>query len=221
METYYTYLRWCRDYNERNLIDPTSDKMEWHHTLPKWIFGDVRIGLWLTIKQHAIATALQTLAFNKNCLCPWHVQHLPDKLWELCRPLFSSSKREIGLQHVKSGHMEYMQSRIDRDIQREAARQVGENHVASGHLDRIRNLRDPEKLAENARLMGEIYGQKAKESGQWDAIKPLGAAAQHAQKWINLAPGYPQHESTPCGLTKWQKARGIDHKDPNNRRRIS
>ena len=77
------------------------------------------------------------------------------------------------------------------------------------------------KLADNAQTMGKKYGQRAKESGQWDAIKPLGAAAQHAQRWINLAPGYPQHESTPCGLSKWQKVRGIDHTDKSLRRRIS
>jgi hypothetical protein len=217
METYYFYLRWCRDYNELHYIDPTTDKMEWHHTLPKWIFGDIRIGLWLTIKQHAIATALQTLAFGENCLCPWHVQHLPDELWELCRPIYSKAKRKNG----NPNFGEFVQPYIDREKQREAARVVGNNHVESGHLDNIRNLRDPVKLKENARVMGETYGRINKESGQWDSIKPLGAAAQHAQRWINLAPGYPPYESTPCGLSKWQKSRGIDYKDPNNRRRVS
>jgi hypothetical protein len=216
VETYYAYLRWCRDYNERNLIDPTSDKMEWHHTLPQCIFGDIRIGLWLTLKQHAIATALQTLAFQQNCLCPWHVQYLPKNLWQLCRPLFSEAKKK----HSNPDFGNFVQPYINREKQREAARNVGLDHVRSGHLDKIRDLRDMGKLAENARELGKVYGQKAKESGHWDSIKPLGAAAQHAQRWINLAPGYPQYESTPCGLTKWQKARGIDHKNPSNRRRI-
>ena len=192
METYYIYLRCCRDYNERNLIDPTSDKMEWNHTLPQCIFGDIRIGLWLTLKQHAIATALQTLAFNRNCLCPWHVKYLPSQLWNLCLPLFRDQKSK-----------------------------VGQRHIETGHIQNLHTHRDPEKLKETARKMGKIYGQRAKESGQWDSIKPLGAAAQHAQRWINVAPGYPQYESTPCGLTKWQKSRGINHKDPNNRRRIT
>jgi hypothetical protein len=217
LETYYIYLRWCRDYNERNLIDPTSDKMEWHHTLPQCIFGDVRIGLWLTLKQHAIATALQTLAFNRNCLCPWHIRHLPDNLWQMCRPIYSAAKRE----HSNPNFGNFAQPYIDRGKQREAARKVGENHVLSGHLDRIRGLVDPEKRVDRARAMGTVYGQKAKESGQLDSIKPLGAAAQHAQRWINLALGYPQYESTPCGLSKWQKARGIDHTDKSLRRRIS
>jgi hypothetical protein len=38
METYLAYLQWCRDCNERNLIDPTSEDMEWNHTLPQCIF---------------------------------------------------------------------------------------------------------------------------------------------------------------------------------------
>jgi hypothetical protein len=96
METYYAYLRWCRDYNERNLIDPTSDKMEWHHTLPKHIFGDIRIGLWLTIRQHAIATALQSLAFGYNCLCFDHTTHLPSELRDLCFPILSRDRSQQG-----------------------------------------------------------------------------------------------------------------------------
>jgi hypothetical protein len=94
METYYAYLSWCRDYNERNLIDPTSDNMEWHHTLPQCIFGDIRIGLWLTLRQHAIATALQTLAFNYNCLCGWHLKYLPGELLNLCNKLFIDANRK-------------------------------------------------------------------------------------------------------------------------------
>jgi hypothetical protein len=96
METYYTYLRWCQDYNERNLIDPTSEEMEWHHTLPQCIFGDIRIGLWLTIKQHAIATALQSLAFGHNCLFGGHLTYLPQWLLDLCWDMFVDAKRQAG-----------------------------------------------------------------------------------------------------------------------------
>lgn len=107
METYYAYLRWCRDYNESNLIDPTSEKMEWHHTLPQCIFGDIRIGLWLTLKQHAIATALQTLAFNHNCLCGWHLSYLPPTLLTLVYDLFVKANRKAasysGYSHSTDG----------------------------------------------------------------------------------------------------------------------
>ena len=219
METYYAYLRWCQDYNERNLIDPTSDKMEWHHTLPQCIFGDVRIGLWLTLKQHAIATALQSLAFGQNCLCPWHVKYLPEELWSAVRPLYCKDKEEIAKNNPHA--LAYARTCIDREVQREAARRVGQGHSESGHAQQLHTYRDPDKVRENAKKLGEVNGQIARDSGLLEIIRPLGAAAQHAQRWINLAPGYPQYESTPCGLTKWQKARGIDHTDKSLRRRIS
>jgi len=217
METYFAYLCWCVDFNERHLIDPTSDKMEWNHTLPQCLFKGHGPGQWLTLRQHAIATALQSLAFDYNCLCPWHIKHLPKKLWEVCRPLFVKDKQKLG----KPDFGNFVQPFIDRDLQREAARKVGQAHVESGHLGRIRSLRDPDKLAEHGRELGVAQGKKNVESGQWQSIKPLGAAAQHAQRWINLAPGFPPYESTPCGLSKWQKTRGIDHKDKSLRRRIS
>jgi len=170
MLTYYSYLRWCRDYNERNLIDPTSDKMEWHHTLPQCIFGDVRIGLWLTLRQHAIATALQTLAFNKNCLCPWHIQHLPEFLWDLCLPLFTQSKRQIG----KIGGPSSVQ------------RKVG--------------LHDPKNK--------EVCRQNSVKNG----LKMASTLYQCTQTG-HIAPAGP--------LAVYQRARGIDHKDPNNRLRLT
>jgi hypothetical protein len=170
METYYAYLRWCRDYNERNLIDPTSDKMEWHHTLPQCVFGDIRIGLWLTLKQHAIATALQTLAFGRNCLCPWHIQYLPESLWELCRPTFSNEKRKNGLTGGSSS----------------VSLGVGLHNPANKEVCRVNSVKNGIKLAST------LY--RCTVTG-------------------HIAPAGP--------LAVWQRARGIDHKDPNNRRRIS
>jgi hypothetical protein len=107
METYYFYLRWCREYNDRNLIDPASEKMEWHHTLPQCIFGDIRIGLWLTLKQHAIASALQTLAFKKQCHCGWHKKYVPDMLWNLASEAVyeerSQTSRKVGQKLFQEG----------------------------------------------------------------------------------------------------------------------
>jgi hypothetical protein len=170
METYYTYLRWCQDYNESNLIDPTSDKMEWHHTLPQCIFGDIRIGLWLTLKQHAIATALQSLAFARNCLCPWHIQHLPGDLWELCLPLFAKDKQQNG--------------------------KVG--GPSSFHLKV--GLHNPENK--------EICRENSVKNG-----KKLAATLYQCTQTGHIAPSGP--------LAVYQRARGIDHKDPNNRIRLT
>jgi hypothetical protein len=37
-----------------------------------------------------------------------------------------------------------------------------------------------------------------------------GAAAQHQQRWMNTHPDFEPYVSTPCGLARWQRARGID-----------
>ena len=191
METYYTYLRWCRDYNERNLIDPTSDKMEWHHTLPQCIFGDVRIGLWLTLKQHAIATALQTLAFNRNCLCPWHIQYLPDFLWELTRPLFVKFCKESTSSNQRTKNAFKMLEKRDREYLEHNGRHAG---IIANSLWRVEN---PEEYINNRRK---------------------GAQTQHSQRWQCAITG---HIATPGPLSCYQKARGIDHTDKSLRRRIS
>ena len=190
MENYYTYLRWCRDYNEQNLVDPTSDKMEWHHTLPQCIFGNIRIGLWLTVKQHAIATALQSLAFSRNCLCPWHVRYLPEPLWEICRPLFSDFCKTSTSPEQRSRNARLMLER-----------------------------RDSSYLQHNGRHAGKMANTEWKENNPTEYVenRRRGAQTQHAQKWQCLVTGYI---STPGPLSRYQKARGIDHKNPNNRRRI-
>lgn len=68
--------------------------MEWNHFWPQSIFGDWPVGQWLTKKQHAIASALQTLVFKENCMCAWHKKYLSPKLIELAWPYYRSSARE-------------------------------------------------------------------------------------------------------------------------------
>jgi hypothetical protein len=36
-----------------------------------------------------------------------------------------------------------------------------------------------------------------------------GAASQHQQRWMNTHPDFEPFVSTPCGLSNWQRARGI------------
>jgi hypothetical protein len=94
MNLYYRYLEGCRCYNEQN--DLPEKGWEWHHTLPQCLFGDQPFGLWLTKEQHAVASALQSLAFGVNCVCPWHVQLMPSRLWEFVRGTFVKDKQQIG-----------------------------------------------------------------------------------------------------------------------------
>lgn len=95
-DLYVAYVNHCVEWNKKHGIDPHHYEMEWNHFLPQCIFGNQPIGHYLLLKQHAIATSLQTLAFKRNCLCPWHVKLLPAGLWELCKPVFKQQKKQLG-----------------------------------------------------------------------------------------------------------------------------
>ena len=94
-ELYVAYVNKCVRDNWINDIDPHHYRMEWNHFLPKCIFGDWPIGHYLTLKQHAIASALQTLALKQNCMCGWHKEYLTDTLLELAWPFYRSSSQKV------------------------------------------------------------------------------------------------------------------------------
>ena len=93
-ELYVAYIDKCVRDNWANDIDPAHYGMEWNHFLPKCIFGDWPIGHWLTKKQHAIASALQTLVFKKNCMFGWHKYHLPENLLILAWPFYCEQAKK-------------------------------------------------------------------------------------------------------------------------------
>ncbi len=80
--------------------------MEWNHFWPRCIFGDWPVGQWLTLKQHAIATALQTLAFQRNCMFATHKSYLPLKLLELSWPYYCEASIKSGKKGAMAGHKE-------------------------------------------------------------------------------------------------------------------
>ena len=111
-EIYYAYLAWCEKDNWANYRDPNHDFMEWNHTLPQCIFGNQPIGQWLTIKQHAIASCLQTLAFQTRCHCGWHKRLVPDQLWSICHSYFTGSHNTFfGKSHTAETRMKISRSR--------------------------------------------------------------------------------------------------------------
>jgi hypothetical protein len=96
MIVYFRYLEKCKHDNTVNLRDPNHDYMEWNHTFPQCLFKGHGPGQWLTFEQHAIASALQTLAFDTNCLFGGMLKHLPNKLLDLCLPYYSEYCRKSG-----------------------------------------------------------------------------------------------------------------------------
>lgn len=101
-ELYVAYVNHCVRYNWEHDIDPHHYEMEWNHFLPKAVFGDWPIGHHLLLRQHAIASALQTLAFKTLCHCGWHKKYMPKELWDLCKKYQGSFKgREHSLKSKK------------------------------------------------------------------------------------------------------------------------
>jgi hypothetical protein len=84
-DIYYSYLEGCQEFNQQQ--QPESG-WEWHHILPRCLFGDQEPGIWLTKQQHAVASAYQTLAFQTCCVCGWHFKDLTNSLRDLVKPLY-------------------------------------------------------------------------------------------------------------------------------------
>jgi hypothetical protein len=105
-ELYVAYINRCVEDNYKNDIDPAHYEMEWNHFWPKCIFGDWPVGQWLTIKQHAIASALQTLVFKENCMYGGHKDYIPAALLELSWPYFCEAVRARGKKGGTAAHAE-------------------------------------------------------------------------------------------------------------------
>jgi hypothetical protein len=105
-DIYVLYIKRCEKENYINDIDPNHYLMEWNHFWPQSIFGDWPVGQWLTKKQHAIASALQTLVFKENCMCGWHKSYLPPKLLELSWPFFCEAASINGRKGIAVTHAE-------------------------------------------------------------------------------------------------------------------
>ena len=100
-DLYVAYIDKCVKENKERDIDPHHYSMEWNHFLPKCLFGDQPVGHYLTLKQHAIASALQTLAFEHKCLCGWHKKYLHQPLLDLVWKFYVESGRKIGQENAR------------------------------------------------------------------------------------------------------------------------
>jgi hypothetical protein len=76
MEEYYRYLYGCRLVNQFELPEKGWDK---HHILPQSLFKGLGPTIWLSPEQHAIASILQSYAFNRVCVTGWMKKHLSQK----------------------------------------------------------------------------------------------------------------------------------------------
>lgn len=137
-DLYVAYVHKCVADNWANDIDPAHYEMEWNHFLPQCIFGDWPIGNWLTKHQHAIASALQTLALKKNCMFGWHKHHLPENLLEIAWPFYRKHKQSVGITQVAN----------EVGIHAPGAKNRGGKASAQAHKERGEGVYDPQTASE-------------------------------------------------------------------------
>ena len=187
-DLYVAYVHHCVENNKKHDIDPHHYEMEWNHFLPQCLFGNLPFGQYLLLRQHAIASALQTLAFEKVCVCPWHVKHLPPKLWDLCKPVYSARQSSIGQQHVASGHWARCarmggkasyQKQADRI--KELGRTQGKINAENGTLQRAR-----ESMVESTRkpVRATGHGKSMEFPSISEASRQLGISIQNIHKCL-------------------------------------
>jgi hypothetical protein len=161
-DLYVAYIAKCVKENKEQDIDPHHYEMEWNHWLPKACFPDLPLGQYLTLKQHSIASSLQTLALKKNCMCGWHKKHLPSQLWDLSGPLYGldSSKRNKGENNPCYGRVGELNPNFGR---------TGELHPMFGkkrpeHSTRMSGEGNPNfgRTGEKSHLFGRVRSEESR-----------------------------------------------------------
>ena len=124
-------------------------------------------------------------------------------------------------EHIRRGHKNLRDRKaffydpewhIQNNIQ---AKEEGRGIYSPGARSRGAANQPTEVRQETGRRIGAkskelgtgICGLSKEERKEYGA---RGARAQHAQRWMSTEENFEAYISTPCGLTKWQRHRGID-----------
>ena len=169
---YIVYIDKCVRENYANDIDPGHYRMEWNHFLPQCIFGDQPVGHWLTLKQHAIASALQTLGLRENCMTGMMKEYLPEKLLELAWPYYCLAASEK--MKLRTGELHPMFGRKRPDQSERMKLQTGELNPMfgrTGELNPMFGTKNP-ALAERNRTQIRA-GELAPMYGKTGELSPL------------------------------------------------
>ena len=209
-DLYVAYMDYCVRYNFENDIDPHHYKMEWNHYLPQCIFGDQPVGQYLSLKQHAIASALQTLAFNKNCMCGWHKKYLPDRLLTLAWGLFIDSQRQIMTPNAKR----YNAIANNPEVNAIRSRSCRERNLAKTREEILRiaaKIAEKNRGRKNPSMAGDNNPSRrteVREKIRQARLRQTNVSTNHFRiKYMCTVTGFI---STAAGLKKYQKNRGID-----------
>lgn len=203
-DLYVAYVHHCVEYNKRHDIDPHHYEMEWNHFLPVCLFEDQPIGHYLLLRQHAIASALQTLAFRQNCLCGWHKKHLPITLIALAWPYYRKRQSlKLKARHRKNTINGKSVLGLAQALKwHELKDERGKSLLGLQHARRLHENKDTTGKSLVAIALNEKIHAEKDERG-----RSLLAMRVNSQRWECLVTG----KITSAGpLTRWQKARGID-----------
>lgn len=221
MGVYLSFLSRCRDENLSNLRDPNHDYMEWNHTLPQCLFGDREWGQWLTLPQHAVASALQTLAFGRCCLHGKHLRFLSPQLSELIKPYYGAlcleNLNKMTPEQFEKGQKRKKKTLSSPDYDWEAVRKANGTYdvmVESGKKRAAEEtgIHDPLHRLEYAKMGGQAQGRNnvLNKTGMFKRTpEELSEASKRsrARRFRCLVTG---KESNDTGLTKIQRRLGID-----------
>jgi hypothetical protein len=200
-ELYVAYIDKCVRDNWANDIDPHHYKMEWNHFLPRCIFGDWPIGQWLTLRQHAIASALQTLAFKRNCMFGWHKWHLPKEILNLSWPYYVLANKAKGERARDMGTGIHTP-----EMRRDGGRKVVEMK-AGCHAPGFQSKGGKTSLDKGSGIF-------SRSSEQWSKDSKSGMTTTNSQLWQSTVDGF---KSNAGNVAQHNRANGWD---PNARIRV-
>jgi len=186
--------------------------MEWNHWLPKACFPDIKVGQWLTFRQHSIASALQTIALKKNCMCGWHKSYLPPELLELAWSYFREARRNLHAERDEKGRSLH---NLKLNEKLHAAKdENGKSIHAMETIVKLHMVKNEEgksvhslKVHEAKDELGRSLHMVKIHSKRDELGRSCVAMKTNSQKWKCLVTG---HISTPGPLTVYQKSRNID-----------
>lgn len=220
MITQREYVEGCQQwYREADLQPGNPEDGEWHechYPLPRCLGGDTTI--LLLVEHHAIQGVLQSEECNHPSIYGWEKRYCTGEYLELFIKWRSElSRRAVAVTNNIPEHLRVARAKTASDAALEWRRQNPEEALRISHKasEASQKVLTPEKRAENARKGVPNLKRWIEENLEtFKQSSSRGAKTQHAIRVRCLITGYI---STPCGLSHYQRHRGID---PINRERV-
>ena len=213
------YLKvYCNLIRKAENRTPPEGYTEKHHTFPVSIYGKNNRIVVLTAREHYVAHCL----LERICIKRYGLKD--QRTIKMTYASWSMNNQKRNKDDVYKNSILYEKSRIryinsykengfySRNGKKgiETHKKLGIGYVGMSFEERSRNGKKGGKTNKENKtglfsMTSEDLSIAGKKGGKIGGVK--GAKKQHKQKWKCLITG---HISTPCGLSSYQKARGID-----------